>query len=202
VKKRKAAAPTPEAPEPEIRVERVEDARLAHGSLLGDVTTGDATVGEGDIVGSYSGDKIMDGKIRKPFRWNNADWICVGTGPGLRADAYRVVDPKAFDGTPISYYERGERPWPMGFYHGVAVKFGGRTVVLCGPEVRFVPGGDAIKPPIAGEADPERGAKLEAERATLEYRQKSTKRIDAGRVPIEESPLFGGRAQGNLFGEE
>jgi hypothetical protein len=50
-----------------------------------------------------------------------------------------------------------------------------------------------------------RGAKgqqeprLEAERVSQEFRQKSTKHLDAGKVPIGESPLFGGPAQGDLF---
>jgi hypothetical protein len=34
---------------------------------------------------------------------------------------------------------------------------------------------------------------------TLEFRQRSTKRVDRGRLPIEESPLWGGAAQGGLF---
>jgi hypothetical protein len=55
------------------------------------------------------------------------------------------------------------------------------------------------KPPLAGEADTERGARLDAERVTLEFRTKSTRRLDSGRKPITEAPLFGGPAQFNLF---
>lgn len=54
-------------------------------------------------------------------------------------------------------------------------------------------------PPIAGEADLEWESRIEAERLTWELKQKSTRRIDAGKQPIEDSPLFGGPAQGGLF---
>ena len=54
-------------------------------------------------------------------------------------------------------------------------------------------------PPIAAEADPEREAKLDAERVTLEFRTASRRRLDAGSEPITDSPLFGGPAQGEMF---
>ena len=54
-------------------------------------------------------------------------------------------------------------------------------------------------PPIAGESDVEREAKLEAARVTLEFRQRSTRRLDAGKQPIEESPLWGGERQETLW---
>lgn len=54
-------------------------------------------------------------------------------------------------------------------------------------------------PPIAGEADVERESKLDAERVTLEFRQKSTRRVDAGKQSIDDSPLFGGDRQQELF---
>lgn len=54
-----------------------------------------------------------------------------------------------------------------------------------------------LVPPDA--ADTEREAKLDAERVTLEFRQKSTKRLDAGRRSIEDSPLFGGERQEEMF---
>lgn len=55
------------------------------------------------------------------------------------------------------------------------------------------------EPPIAGTADPEWESRLDAERVTLELKQKSTRRVDTGRKPIDESPLFGGERQGGLF---
>lgn len=54
-------------------------------------------------------------------------------------------------------------------------------------------------PPIPSEPDREYQARLDAERVTAEFKTKSTRHIDAGKLPIEESPLFGGRAQGELF---
>lgn len=41
--------------------------------------------------------------------------------------------------------------------------------------------------------------RIEAERLTLEFRTKSTRRLDAGKAPMSESPLFGGSAQKELF---
>lgn len=57
-------------------------------------------------------------------------------------------------------------------------------------------------PPIAGTADTEREARIDAERVTLEFAQRSTKRADSGKLPIEFSPLFGGDPQQSLFEEE
>lgn len=51
------------------------------------------------------------------------------------------------------------------------------------------------------EIDYEAGSKLEAERVTLEFATASHVRLDCGTLPIEESPLFGGRKQMGLFGE-
>ena len=55
-------------------------------------------------------------------------------------------------------------------------------------------------PPIAGQSDTERTARLDAQRVTLEFDSRSTRRLDRGREPIMNSPLFGGPAQGDLFG--
>jgi hypothetical protein len=56
-----------------------------------------------------------------------------------------------------------------------------------------------IPPPIVAIPDPEHASRLDAERVTLELRTRSTRRLDAGRQPITESPLFGGPAQRELF---
>ena len=172
---------------------------------------------EGDIHGSYSGDRIAESKpIRTPFHHDGALWVCTSIH-GAEHHGYRLVTLKAFTdpgmlqigGHPTTYSAKvhdgeatGEtaRNDPNGFYNGMTVTHGGKYFVMVGPEYTFK-AGDAMTdaPPIAGEADTEREAKLDAERATLEYRQRSTKRLDAGRVPIGESPLFGGSAQGGLF---
>jgi hypothetical protein len=54
-------------------------------------------------------------------------------------------------------------------------------------------------PPIAGEADLEQPAVIDAQRVTLEFASRNPKRVDAGRQPIDESPLFGGSRQKDLF---
>lgn len=56
-----------------------------------------------------------------------------------------------------------------------------------------------VGPPIAGAADMERASRLDAERVTWEFRARSARRLDSGKRPIEESPLFGGPAQSSLF---
>jgi len=105
-------------------------------------------LGEGDIRASYSADRIGMGQpVRKPFRWQGGLWVCTGTrgGEPLKAEAYRLVHPQAFDGTPVTYAEKvrdgdAARVDPNGFYHGVSVRHGGAEMVLCGPAVTFVPG--------------------------------------------------------------
>lgn len=49
--------------------------------------------------------------------------------------------------------------------------------------------------------DPEHYSRIEAERITREFATKSTRRIDVGKEPIEDSPLFGGERQGGLFND-
>ena len=56
-------------------------------------------------------------------------------------------------------------------------------------------------PPIAGAADVEYETKLDAQRVSLEFGQKSTRKLDAGRRPIDEAPLFGDERQKKLWGE-
>ena len=205
--KRKAKATAQNAPSNEGAKEEVAPAheiveadRMRHGDP------------GGDIVGSYSGDRICENRpIRTPFHFRGGLWVCVGTWGELAA-AYRLVPAASSAVAPTTYSEKtgGEKAAENtrndlnGFYHGMTVKHGGQSFVMTGPEVTFAPGevGQAMLPGAPGEADVERETKLEAERATLEYRQRSQKRADAGRMPIHESPLFGGRAQANLFGEE
>lgn len=55
------------------------------------------------------------------------------------------------------------------------------------------------EPPIRGDADREQASHLDAERVTFEFATKSTRRLDAGRKSIDDSPLFGGDRQMELF---
>ena len=54
-------------------------------------------------------------------------------------------------------------------------------------------------PELSGEADTGRAGRIDAERVTLEFGSKSARRLDAGRRPMSEAPLFGGAAQGELW---
>ena len=197
-------APVPELPPPPAH-EIVEAARMHHGDP------------EGDIVGSYSGDRICEGRpIRTPFHWRGCMWVCVSTWGDL-ASAFRLTPLASYTAEATTYSARvgaspdaaeAARNDPNGFYHGVTVTHGGQSFVMTGPEVTFAAGdvGQSAlfantTPPIAGSADVERESRLAAERVSLEFRQRSTRKLDAGKVPILESPLFDGRAQGDLFGD-
>ena len=124
----------------------VDPARLNSGTWC---HTADKTVREGDIAASYSADRIgMEQPIRAPFPWQGTRFVCVslqwfrGT---MSAEAYRLVDVRAFTGQPVSYSQgvnKGHeaRSDPNGFYHGMTVTHAGARYVLCGPPARFEPG--------------------------------------------------------------
>jgi len=127
-------------------VHEVDPARLAPGRWCHER---DAEIGEGDIAGSYSADKIaMENAVRKPFRWNGAPHVSTGSfgaGERLVHEAYRLVDASVFKGAPTTYAEKSKdgeaaRRDPMGFYHGMTVRQGGRQLVMCGPPVGFKAG--------------------------------------------------------------
>jgi hypothetical protein len=134
----------------ESRIFTVDSARLAHGNWCHQA---DKTIGQGDISASYSADRIaMTASIRKPFRWQGSDWVCVSSSTfrhGVSsANAYRVVHPQQFQGDPTSYREKtrdgdAARADPNGFYHGMTVTHAGQTLVLCGPPAIFIPGQSA-----------------------------------------------------------
>jgi hypothetical protein len=124
----------------------IDPARLASGAWC---HRANKTLGEGDIYASYNADRIGMGQpVRKPFQWRGGLWVCVsitGRKGHLSAEAYRLTHPAAFDGEPVSYAEKtydGDtaRADPNGFYHGMKVRHGGETLVLCGPPVTFIPG--------------------------------------------------------------
>ena len=124
----------------------VDPARLASGEWSRRLNK---TVGEGDINASYSGDRIGMGEhIRKPFDWRSGLWVCVGNRylrGMVESEAYRLLHPSAFDGEPTTYAEKSlcgdeARSDPRGFYHGMTVRHGGQTFVLCGPPLTFIPG--------------------------------------------------------------
>lgn len=52
---------------------------------------------------------------------------------------------------------------------------------------------------LQGIADPEYQTRIDAERCTLEFSRGKGKRLDVGKEPIENSPLFGGSRQGMLI---
>jgi hypothetical protein len=109
--------------------------------------------GEGDICASYSADVIaMEGKIRRPFKWNDSLCVCTGsagsalTGSGKQEhEVYRLVPLSMFKDVPTTYgkkvsIEGGDfaRNDPNGFYHSMIVKCGKQTYVLTGPPLTFV----------------------------------------------------------------
>jgi hypothetical protein len=120
----------------------VDAARLRWGTWCHRV---EKILGEGDIAASYSADRIGLGEpLRKPFEWKGSLWVCVGRSD-QKAEAYRITHPQAFNGEPLSYRAKvadgdAARSDPSGFYHGMAVRHGGKTHVLCGPPAVFVAG--------------------------------------------------------------
>ena len=54
-------------------------------------------------------------------------------------------------------------------------------------------------PELTGQADAEYESRIDAERVTAEFATKSARKLDGGRRPIEDSPLFGGERQGSLW---
>jgi hypothetical protein len=123
----------------------VEPLRLAFGAWC---HASEKQIGEGDIRASYSADRIGMGQpIRKPFGYAGELWVCVGTGPS-GAEAYRLVHPSLFSGTPRTYHDRRRdgdlaRGDPAGFYDGIVVRHAGRELVMAGPPVTFVAGEEA-----------------------------------------------------------
>ena len=124
----------------------VDPARLNSGTWC---HTANKTLREGDIVASYSADRIGMGQpIRATFPWAGARFVCVSMqwrdGMTL-AEAYKLVDMPAFDGEPMTYSQKtadgdNARSDPNGFYHGMIVAHAGAKYVLCGPPARFEPG--------------------------------------------------------------
>ena len=58
---------------------------------------------------------------------------------------------------------------------------------------------DAYLPPMIGSADLSYLPRLESARVTAEWRTRSARKLDTGRMPMDESPIFGGRKQQELF---
>jgi hypothetical protein len=125
----------------------VDPARLPHGSYCHE---SEQEIGEGDIVGSYSADRIAESDlIRKPFPWKGNLWVCVSIqgsrDGGLTVMAYRLTPAISFGSEPTTYrrksaIEDGDyaRNDPQGFYHGMTVKYAGESMVLTGPPAVFV----------------------------------------------------------------
>ncbi len=138
--------PTPENPNPKEQsdVMEVDPERLRHGTWSHEFNR---QIGEGDICLSYSGDVIaMDNRVRKPFRYRGGLWVTTGVGHD-RFKVYQLIDERLFDGAVTTYGDKvtadgGDcaRHDPRGFYHGMAVKQGGKQYILCGPPVAFVAG--------------------------------------------------------------
>lgn len=133
------------------QTEKVSPARLAWGTWNHET---EREEGEGDINASYCAEKIACNEpIRKPFRFEGYSWVCVGVTNGGH-EAYRLLPPELFEGTPTTYNQKtnhdgGEtaRNDPNGFYHGMTVKHGAKSFVLCGPPAIFV--GDDTLPVVA-----------------------------------------------------
>ncbi len=161
--------PIPPVAKHEIEVHELEPDRFAPGEFC---YRQERTVGEGDVVSSYSADKIaFDDTVRNPFTWKGQQWIMT-SGKGNGIQAYRLVHPESFPRTPTTYAKRtrddgGEsaRHDPNGFYDGMTVTRGKQTYILCGPPVKLMPGKAAQTSMFDDNAS------LETQAALIESRQ-------------------------------
>lgn len=110
---------------------------------------------KGDIASAYSADTIAGGgKIRKPFNWHGGTWVTVAI-MGDRHEAYLLVEPRLFPGITTTYNGKvgtmegaeAARNDPNGFYHGMAIKSAGATLILSGPPALFVADAEAEPQP-------------------------------------------------------
>jgi hypothetical protein len=119
---------------------RVEPGRLDHGIWSAEFNK---RSGEGDIAAAYSADTICThGTIRRPFVFRGDLWVNVGRANDM-ITAYRLV-PLDDHEERHSYQEQTQdcaaaRADPMGFYHGVAVRYRSDWFVITGPPANFVP---------------------------------------------------------------
>ena len=114
-----------------------------------------------EIHGSYSGDRIVEKTIRKPFKFEGDLYVCTGgfsraCPPEHEETCYKLVRRSDFTGEAAWYGEALEnvpvsseearwghgwaeqrRSQPEGFYHGMLVKRGGSEWVLVGPCIVF-----------------------------------------------------------------
>lgn len=89
---------------------------------------------------SYSGDKIMDGKVRKPVEINETLNVAVSVAGPMGARVVKLVElipAKVFAGKKTTYAEKigpdngaSARVDPFGFYYGIQVAHGGNKYVL------------------------------------------------------------------------
>ena len=117
-------------------VHRVDPCRLTSGYYRDN-----KKIGQGDIAGSYSADRISEGKpIRSSFEFDGKMWVCTG----IYSDffyANRIVHIDTFDGQAVSYREKCTAPDdPHGFYHGIKVSHHGQTYVMVEPSAAFIEG--------------------------------------------------------------
>lgn len=93
-------------------------------------------------IASYSADRIGEaGCIRKPFRMDGADWVCVSKAGGAThynsVRIYRLTLAAHFGGVTKTYAD-ATRDDPNGFYHGITVRSGGQTFVITGPQYELL----------------------------------------------------------------
>lgn len=106
----------------------------------------------GDISVSYSADLISNGRVRKPFRYNDQLYTTTSTISGRypdsvrEAEAYRLVPAILFDGHTIEFRTKinrdngnAARSDPNGFYHAIPITYQSRPYVLAGPPLTFLP---------------------------------------------------------------
>ncbi len=95
---------------------------------------------------SSSTSEIAEGRVRKPFVWDDKEYVVTGSMGGGNGTsvailyAHQVVDRGVFEGATFSYADkcmRDHEPEPEDFYQGIRVKQGSRELVLIEPGIEF-----------------------------------------------------------------
>ena len=104
----------------------------------------------GPVARSYSAHLVDEGRIARPFVGRGGRWVSMGSMARdprtLWVEVWRLVAPADFPRPVTTYHDKiapdaGEaaRADPHGFYDGMAVRWNGEVLVLCGPPTVLEP---------------------------------------------------------------
>ncbi len=107
-------------------------------------------VGRGDIEQAYSGDRLPDNKIRKPFKHDDKLWTNTGGTTG-NIKGWELIPVDEYEGETFTYEQMISRKDKRFTYEGQRAKYGRKEYVLTNPH-KFI--ATTAKPPAATETPP------------------------------------------------